>query len=248
MKLTLALSAGFCAANVSANEPIRSLQRLTGFSAEILQSGAFNHKSDKWRQRWVGKFQRNADRMERNVSRKCGYYDADIHTFNYEYDSDNACNGITMIINGYSKWVKNHLSLCSEHRNVLTRLDKWNDILTKVLNCPANVDSYTFVIPDDQWYSIADLDNDYEMLNEGESIQISNLCNPDFVDFSGWNCELYDIRNYCSVGAKQFLSYAVKNEHGIWETGLQCPQCGCDIDGAANLNDIVADTMNLEFK
>ena len=99
------------------SEPFKSLNRLTGFSTEILQSDAFGHKSDKWRKKWIIHFQNNANRMERSMSRKCGFYDADIHTFNYEYDTKDACNGIKMIMDGFSTWVENHLSRCSGQRN-----------------------------------------------------------------------------------------------------------------------------------
>ena len=98
-------------------EPIKSLQRLTGYSAESLNSGAFNVKSENWRNRWVQKFQRNAKRMENTFSRKCGFYDAEIHNETYVYDTENACNGISMIINGFSTWVSNHLSNCSGQKN-----------------------------------------------------------------------------------------------------------------------------------
>ena len=38
-----------------------------------------------------------------------------------------------------------------------------------------------------------------------------------------------------------FVGFAVANEHDILETGLQCSQCGCGADGAANLNDVYAE-------
>ena len=59
---------------VPPRHPIARLDRLVQFSAEILDSGAFN-KSKKWTDRWQNKFQKNADRMKLSFDR-CGFYDA----------------------------------------------------------------------------------------------------------------------------------------------------------------------------
>ena len=140
MKLSVGLLAGLVAAD-NYPEPVKSLQRIQGFASELLfQSGAFEHKSEAWRNRWFTKFRRNAGRMARGMSLKCAFYDADIHTFNYEYDTENACNGIKMIMDGFSTWVENHLSRCSgqrKHNHHQKRLDKWSDILSDALDCEA---------------------------------------------------------------------------------------------------------------
>ena len=223
------------------SEPFKSLNRLTGFSTEILQSDAFDHKSDKWRKKWIIHFQNNANRMERSMSRKCGFYDADIHIFDYEYDTEDACNGMKMIIDGFSTWSENHLSQCNGQKNRShhqKRMVKWGQIFAKVLDCDSKASSYTFVVPEDHWY----MDNwngpDFEV---GDSLEFSDSCNPDFEDSDEEGCEIYGNKTYCAQSASFFFEYAVVNEHGIWETGLQCPQCGCDANGAANLNDVYAD-------
>ena len=51
------------------------------------------------------------------------------------------------------------------------------------------------------------------------------------------NCTVYD-ENYCAVTLHYLVKYSTKNAEGIWESGLQCPGCGCDDDGAINLNDL----------
>ena len=82
----------------------------------------------------------------------------------------------------------------------------------------------------------------YENAEKGESMEFSKSCNPDFKDSSGDECQDYDRRRYCDRNnAGDFVMFATVNEHGIWETGLQCPQCGCGADGAANLNDVYAE-------
>ena len=240
MKLSVGFLAGIAATEMSVREPVKSLHRLTGFSTEILQSGAFDHKSDKWRKKWIQHFKNNTNRMERNVNRKCGYYDANIHTFNYEYDSENACNGIKMILDGYSKWVTNHLSGCSGQRTEKfqqQRLDKWSGIFSEVLNCDAKKNSHTFIIPEEGWRMYAG-NVSFAM---GESIELSNLCNPNWVDgVESDDCEYYKKLGMCEDSAEYFVKYGVFNDNGIIETALNCPQCGCDTGGAANLNDIYA--------
>ena len=85
IKKKMKFSQFFIACLVSADEkkvpprhPLQRLDRLVQFSDEILNSGAFNNKSDKWINNWSMKFARNADRMEINFKRgnqRCGFYD-----------------------------------------------------------------------------------------------------------------------------------------------------------------------------
>ena len=63
---------------VPPRHPLQRLNGLVKFSREILESGAFNVKSDYWIHRWTNKFLGNAKRMERNFQRgnqRCGFYD-----------------------------------------------------------------------------------------------------------------------------------------------------------------------------
>ena len=81
MKLSTVILAG----SVSADEkkspprhPIKRLNRLVDFTDEIVNSGAFNGKSEKEIQMWPNKFSNNAERMERSFVRgnqRCGIYD-----------------------------------------------------------------------------------------------------------------------------------------------------------------------------
>ena len=63
---------------VPPRHPLQRLNRLVQFSDEILNSGAFNNKPDRWINMWSAKFSRNADRMENSFTRgnqRCGFYD-----------------------------------------------------------------------------------------------------------------------------------------------------------------------------
>ena len=140
MKLSVGFFASLVAADVNIDEPVKSLFRLNEFSADLLRSDAFGNKSGNWRGRWTAKFQKNANRMARNFGRKCGYYHPQIHTFKYEYDTEDACKGMKMITDGYSRWSKNHLSRCSGQRirnHQQKRMEKWSDILSDALDCEA---------------------------------------------------------------------------------------------------------------
>ena len=81
MKLSTIVLVGIVSANekkVPPRHPIQRLNRLVEFTEEILNSGAFNAKSEKWIQMWTNKFSKNADRMETSFTRgnqRCGTYD-----------------------------------------------------------------------------------------------------------------------------------------------------------------------------
>lgn len=45
---------------------------------------------------------------------------------------------------------------------------------------------------------------------------------------------------YCNIKVEYLVRYGFLNTNGIFETLLQCPQCGCGAEGAANLNDLYA--------
>ena len=81
MKFSTILLAGLVSCDekkVPPRHPLQRLSRLVQFSDEILNSGAFNNKPERWISMWSEKFSRNADRMENSFSRgnqRCGFYD-----------------------------------------------------------------------------------------------------------------------------------------------------------------------------
>ena len=82
MKLSTICLASLVSADekkVPPRHPLQRLNRLVQFSDEILNSGAFNNKSEKWINRWTNKFAKNAGRMQTSFTRgnqRCGFYDA----------------------------------------------------------------------------------------------------------------------------------------------------------------------------
>ena len=81
MKLSTFLLAGFVSANTDKyppSHPVRRLDRVIQFSGEILESGAFNNKSEKWINKWKNHFRMNISRMRYSFGRgfqRCGFYD-----------------------------------------------------------------------------------------------------------------------------------------------------------------------------
>ena len=44
----------------------------------------------------------------------------------------------------------------------------------------------------------------------------------------------------CDMKVFDLINNGQWNTYGLFETFLQCPQCGCGSEGAANLNDLYA--------
>ena len=80
--------------------------------------------------------------------------------------------------------------------------------------------------------------------NAGVAKDFSSRCNTDFLDTDGDNCDDYSNEGWCNWGSEAFIVYSTKNSDGVFETGLQCPQCGCGEDGAASLYSVQADSGN----
>ena len=136
---------------VPPRHPIQRLNRLVEFSAELLNDWYSFLPSQS---SWVGKFERNAERMERNFERgnqRCGFYDEnqlphggpsddrkrrdadDVDRYNREDPSE----GIKQLTTGYSKWAVRYLSQCSGQKNYqyqVNRMNKWNSALQGHLN------------------------------------------------------------------------------------------------------------------
>ena len=152
MKLSVALIAAVTADDkkVPPRHPLQRLERLTEFSAEILNDW-FDFVPSK--DRWIQKFANNADRMERNFNRgnqRCGFYDADqlphggparkrrSDDFEDRYNREDPCHGIKQITTGYRKWAERYLSQCSGQKNEkyqVNRMNKWYGILSNKLEC-----------------------------------------------------------------------------------------------------------------
>ena len=133
---------------VPPRHPIQRLNRLVEFSAELLNDWYSFLPSQS---SWVGKFERNAERMERNFERgnqRCGFYDEnqlphggpserrkreiDADSIWDRYDRENPSTGTKQITTGFRKWAERYLSECSGQKNYnyqVNRMNKWNGLL-----------------------------------------------------------------------------------------------------------------------
>ena len=110
------------------------------------------------------------------------------------------------------------------------------------------MDSYTFIRPDDNrdWYIRLQEDlNDVVTFEAGHSIQVSESCNPNFLYSVPYSSDPYDcdrVKHFdmCTFQVNFLIGGGNLNINGIYETALQCPQCGCGSEGAANLDDLYA--------
>ena len=133
---------------VPPRHPIQRLNRLVEFSAELLNDWYSFLPSQS---SWVGKFERNAERMERNFERgnqRCGFYDEnqlphggpserrkreiDADSIWDRYDREDPSVGTKQITTGFRKWAERYLSECSGQKNFnyqVNRMNKWNTLL-----------------------------------------------------------------------------------------------------------------------
>ena len=83
-------------------------------------------------------------------------------------------------------------------------------------------------------------------MEAGDSIQVSESCNPNFIHYFflepdiKYNCDEIMNMGLCGTTVLNLIHYSQWNTDGHLETFLQCPQCGCGSEGAANLNDLYA--------
>ena len=133
---------------VPPRHPIQRLNRLVEFSAELLNDWYSFLPSQA---SWIGKFERNAERMERNFERgnqRCGFYDEnqlphggpserrkreiDADSIWDRYDREDPSVGTKQITTGFRKWAERYLSECSGQKNYnyqVNRMNRWNGLL-----------------------------------------------------------------------------------------------------------------------
>ena len=137
---------------VPPRHPLQRLDRLVEFSHELLDDWYTDLPSQ---QSWKGKFERNADRMERNFERgnqRCGFYDEtqlphggpserrkreiDADSIWDRYNRFDPFTGTRQITTGFRKWAERYISTCWGQRNYkyqVNRMNKWNGLLQAYL-------------------------------------------------------------------------------------------------------------------
>ena len=138
---------------VPPRHPLQRLNRLVEFTEEIM-TDHFPFLPSQ--QSWIAKFERNAERMERNFERgnqRCGFYDEnqlphggpserrkreiDADSIWERYDREDPSVGTKQITTGFRKWAERYLSECSGQKNFnyqVNRMNKWNGLLQNHLS------------------------------------------------------------------------------------------------------------------
>ena len=105
--------------------------------------------------------------------------------------------------------------------------------------------SYSFVIPDEKYDFIKENFSLHQIGNiPNNTIEVSKLCNPNFItEYSEISCGEIFRRGECEFSLMEHLREARQywRRYGgktVWETRLNCPECGCGTNGAPDLNEI----------
>ena len=104
--------------------------------------------------------------------------------------------------------------------------------------------SYRFVIPDEKYNFIKDNFRIHQIGNiPNNTIEVSKLCNPNFItEYSEISCGEIFRQGQCEFNLMEHLREARQywRRYGktVWETRLNCPECGCGKNGAPDLNEI----------
>ena len=68
--------------------------------------------------------------------------------------------------------------------------------------------------------------SDSDFVVEAGSYELSNVCNPDYVDQWGRDCD--DWKPWCNWWEDgSFIFFGMESQNGL-VTALNCPQCGCN--------------------
>ena len=111
---------------------------------------------------------------------------------------------------------------------------------TTATSTTPELNSYTFFITtrvktafgrQDGWLS----QTPFGQISKSENtVEISKLCNPDFINSFGMGCK----EHRCRGNLFKLLASGVQNKDGLWETNLNCPNCGCENDEPMNINEL----------
>jgi len=139
-----ALAASADEKKVPPRHPLQRLTKLNSFAAEWVN----DNLSVKQATNWVGKFERNSDRMATRFS-LCGFYDDESEHGGPErkrrtatgeegdlirYDTANPMRGIQQITRGFTKWAERYIVGCGlQPATQVDRMAKWYGLMLEKL-------------------------------------------------------------------------------------------------------------------
>lgn len=211
----------------SAIEHLSSLQALhkTLLSEEVFKNAAEAAKPkrwNKWLQKHANHFETNLNRMTKAFNR-CGVDVPDYAPI--ATVSSDLCAATTEILESVVVWAEGYLAQCKGHSknaHQRQRMTKWTELYHGILECNTMSDTLSY-----PWFS------DYE----DTDYTISMVCNADFVNAWEENCEDYATNGYCEDDSDDLMvEIGIETENGL-ETGLNCPQCGCENNNPIKLGE-----------
>jgi hypothetical protein len=166
----------------------------------------------KWMNRCT-KHRYKLDDIYHKVNQKgesCGTFDESyVVDFTTNPPARNPCQALADVTSEFNRFTTTFLTsdqVCGTRRRskLVTRMN----IIKNRLIAKTDCDSYLF-----------------------EDTKIDNLCNAVFMDANGVDCPTYLSNGWCPLDSNQaqfYIDAGVEGDHGI-ETGLNCPQCGCNM-------------------
>ena len=66
-------------------------------------------------------------------------------------------------------------------------------------------------------------------ISTGDTVRISKVCNAEYKDYWDYDCDYYASKGLCASVTHQayLLTLAQPSSEESYQTGLNCPQCGC---------------------
>ena len=84
----------------------------------------------------------------------------------------------------------------------------------------------------------------------GDTVRISTVCNPNFIDGWGDDCDEYDSEGWCTDVDQWFFVESMVSDANeqSYQTGLNCPQCGCTETHIVPLTDFPVENLARSVK
>merc|ERR1719197_1047030 len=154
----------------------------------------------QWIQKWTNKCERQHARLGKIFQRfSCGQANPSyIVEFNVDLTA-NLCGGVAEHADQQIDWASAILTgvSCPATRiaKINTRQKRWETRFKKKLNCPST-DFYWWTWTGSEPIEVAP--DSEPVIAVGDSVRISTVCNPNFIDGWGDGCEEYDSEGWCT--------------------------------------------------
>lgn len=178
-----------------------------------------NESRSQWNARWTARCTKQRDRIWEVFQKKtpkgvpCGTFTTGYEVnFPIQPPARAPCAAFSDVSSEFKRFINAFLTndgVCPEARRLRLdqRMKNWEQRLVRRSDC----NSYQYKVPFGDWY------------------KISNLCDADFEESYDTyaNCTTYAENNWCNQPATFYVPNRMKRTSNGFETGLNCPECGC---------------------